>query len=200
MTQQDKGPPSLEEQVIDIIEGKGLAVHTVNTYCRQLRFFVRYCREHHQCTTLEACRPFADEWLMSRSHLSSFTLALDAASLARLYDTTISDFQVPGKRRRADITRSRKKSTRDRFFSEARNSGFVDFCRGTGLTRRELKGLKGDQLRIEGGNVYIEMPARHHNCVRKVPVIGNVDLIVKMMQKAGTGKVFRKIFVAADIQ
>ena len=197
---QTQGTPALEQQVLDIFQGMGLADHTINTYCRQAGHFVRYCRQHHQCTTLAQCRPYADEWLMSRSHLSDYTQALDAVSLARLYGGTSSDFHQPGRRRRDSIIRSRKKSVRDRFFSEEKNRDFVDFCRGTGLTRGELKGLKGDQLRIEGGNVYIEMPSDGEGCTRRVPVIGNVNLIVKMMRDAGTGRVFRRIFVAADIQ
>ena len=197
---QAQETPALEQQVLEAFQGRDLAVHTINNYCRQAGYFVQYCQQYHQCTTLTECRPYADEWLMSRSHLSPYTQALDAVSLAKLYGGTSSDFYQAGGRDRDSITRSRKKSVRDRFFSEERNRDFVDFCRGTGLTRSELKALTGDQLRIEGCSVYIEMPSRGQNCTRKVPVIGNVDLIVRMMREAGTGRVFRKIFVAADIQ
>ena len=195
-----EGTPTLEQQVLAVFEGKDLAVHTLNTYRRQMGHFVRYCREHHQCTTLAECRPYADEWLKSRSHLSRYTQALDVASLARLYSTTSADFYQSGKRSRDDLIRSRGRKSRDRFFSETRNRDFVDFCRATGLTRSELKALTGDQLKIEGDNVFIEMPCDGENCIRKVPVIGNTDVVVKMMQAAGSGRVFKKIFSAADIQ
>lgn len=175
-------------------------VHTVNTYCQQACHFVRYCREHHQCTGLAQCRPHADEWLASRSHLSRYTLILDATVLARLYGEPNTHFIRPGKPRHAPRSRSREKRSRDRFFSEERNQDFVAFCRGTGLTRSELNALTGDQLRKRGGNAYIRMPARRGEGIRKVPVIGDVERIVKMMRVAGKNKVFSRIFVAADIQ
>ncbi|MBR7070422.1 MAG: hypothetical protein IKI30_08285 [Oxalobacter sp.] len=191
---------SLDQQVRAVFEGMGLSGHTFNTYSTQANLFARYCHQQHRCTTLDQCRAYADEWLESRSHLSRYTQVLAVSALAKLYGESSADFVHPGRRSRDDIRRSRGRKVRDAFFSEERNPDFVDFCRGTGLTRSELESLTGDQLRIEGDQVYIEMPCRKGQCMRKVPVIGNVARIVEMMQAAGTGKVFKRIFVAADIQ
>ena len=60
--------------------------------------------------------------------------------------------------------------------------------------------LTGDQLRVEDGKAFIEMPCRRGQSTRRVPVIGNVGLIVKMMRAAGSGRVFGRVFTAADIQ
>lgn len=45
-----------------------------------------------------------------------------------------------------DITRSRNKAKRDKNFSEANNWRLVEFCKGTGLRRSELKELKKEDL------------------------------------------------------
>ncbi len=191
---------SLEEQVIAAFEGMRLALSTRHNYIRQAKHFVRYCQAYHGCTTLEGCRPYADEWLASRSHLSAFTQEFAATVLAKLYDCPRKDFIRFGGRNRENIKRSRGIRVRDRFFCEERHRDFVAFCRSTGLKRSELKALTGDQLRIEEGDTYIEMPGGGQPCNRKVPVIGEVGLVVAMMQAAGTGRVFRQVYTAADIQ
>lgn len=150
--------------------------------------------------TLAQCRDHANAWLASRSHLSCFTQELDATVLAKLYGCERRQFVHSAGRRREDIKRSRTKCVRDRFFSEDKHRDFVAFCRGTGLKRAELKVLTGNQLRVTADGAYIEMPFSWKEGIRMVPIIGAVDGIVRMMQQAGVGRVFQKVYTGADIQ
>ncbi|MBQ9199846.1 MAG: hypothetical protein IJ141_06660 [Lachnospiraceae bacterium] len=72
--------------------------------------------------------------------LSAYTLKLDAAALAKLYQCPTEEFGVElPPRRRENITRSRGHAVRDDSFSLSNNAEIVNYCRGTGLRRQELK-------------------------------------------------------------
>ena len=149
---------------------------------------------------LESEDQYADEWLITRSDLSAYTQKLEVAALAKLYNKTADDFVRTESRMRSDITRSRGAATRDAHFSEKNHADLVEFCRATGLRRRELSKLTGDKL--------IKIDGKYHIAVDKggkggktriVPIIGDEKRIIELMQKAGDKKVFDKIPQAADI-
>lgn len=176
------------------------SANTLKTYMKHANYFTRYCQQEHGCKTLEQCYQYADEWLITRSNLSPYTQKLEVAALAKLYNKTADDFVRTESRMRADITRSRGTATRDKHFSEKNHADLVQFCRATGLRRRELSKLTGDKL--------IKIDGKYHIAVDKggkggktriVPIIGNEKRIVEMMQTAGSTKVFNKIPQAADI-
>ena len=109
--------------------------NTYRTYLKHGCYFVKWAKAKYGCKTLEQARPYVDEYLQSRSHLSAYTQKLDASALGKVYGCSTKEFVATETRHRADISRSRGEKVRDRNFSESRNKEFVDFCRSTGLRR-----------------------------------------------------------------
>lgn len=140
---------------------------------------------------LSECRQYVDEWLMVRSVLSPHSQKLEACALAKVFDCTTEDFIKTAVRHRAGITRSRKAAKRDKNFSEAKNKEFIEFCRATGLRKKELKCLRGSQLVFKNGIYYIAVTSgAKGGRYRESPIISNVDTVVKRMKEAGNGKVW----------
>lgn len=173
--------------------------NTYRTYMRHCNYFTAYCKENHNCRTLQECRQYVDEWLESRSSLSAYTQKLEASALAKLYGCHTTDFVATQVRHREDITRSRGEKTRDKHFSEEKNSEFVEFCKHTGLRRDEITRLHGDQLiQDEDGHYYIEVVGKGGR-YRQAPVLDDDKNVVDRMTAAGSGKVWEKIPNGADI-
>ncbi len=164
---------------------------TFRDYQKHACYFVKWCKENYNCKTLSECRKYVDEWLISRSTLSAYTIKLEASALAKLYDCTTNDFVKTEVRHRSDITRSRKMAKRDKNFSETKNKEFIEFCKATGLRKQELKCLRGTQLIYKNGIYYIAVTSgAKGGRYREAPIISNVDTVVKRMKEAGNGKVW----------
>ena len=173
---------------------------TYRSYLKHSCYFVLWCKEKYRCKTLEQCRSHVDEWLEIRSALSASTQKLEASSLAKIYGCSTAEFIKTDERLRANIKRSRGKKKRDAHFSETKNQELVEFCKSTGLRRAELSALKGNCLKEEDGTVYIIVQSgAKGGKYREAPVIGNLDLVVRKMNEAGSKKVWSKISNAADI-
>jgi len=179
---------------------------TLRGYMKHANYFAKWAKAEYGCKTLDECRPHINEYLQSRmdSGLSPHTIKLDTSALAKLYSVSAKDFDITTPpRTRSGITRSRGITTRDKHFSEKRNSDLVNFCKSTGLRRAELENLKGDRLFFKNNKPYIRVDtATKGGKVRDVPVIGTperVQDVIKKMQEAGEEKVFGKAHNAADI-
>lgn len=171
---------------------------TYRAYTKHARYFLNWAKQNYKCKTLQQARQYADEWLQTRFHLSSYTVKLELAALCKLYGDTAADYIPTPPRLRKNIKRSRGKAARDAHFSEARNSEFVEFCRSTGLRRSEIKALTGDKLeKGADGYWYINVnKMTKGGRPRKVRIIGTdeaIARIVERMQNAGSGRVFEKI-------
>ena len=175
---------------------------TYNNYMRHANYFVKYCKEEHGCKTLEQCKLYINEWLSKRmqEELSSFTVKLEAAALAKLYHCSTVDFIKTPARKRADINRSRGEKVRDSHFSENNHKELVEFCKSTGLRRSELKVLTGDKL-VQKNNQYYIIVNRGSKGgrYREAVVIGNIENVKRLMNKAGQERTFNKIPEGADI-
>ena len=213
-----KNKLSLTKQVTDALSGKlrigqskfeakkdgsyreGIySYETYHAYTKHCLAFAKYCKEQHHCKTLAECRGYVDEYLASRSRLSSYTIKLDAAALGKLYGCSTDEFVSTQPRLRANISRSRREAVRDKHFSETNNASLVTFCKSTGLRRHELAALRGEDWKEEDGSLYIHIRSGKGGKERYAKVIGNTDVVLEMMQAAGNGKVFPHIPVAADI-
>lgn len=178
---------------------------TFRTYLRHCCYFVKWCREQHNCRTLEECRRYADEWLASRSELSAYTQKLEASALAKLYSCRSQDFIQTKKRSRGGITRSRGVKVRDKHFSVEKHEDIINFCKATGLRRAELTALRGDKLILNNGdgNVKIKIDTgAKGGRAREVLVIGTpeqIENVVNLMQNAGNNKVFEKVPGGMDV-
>lgn len=171
---------------------------TFKTYKQQAYIFAQYIKEKHpEAKTLEKARVFVGEWLQSQIDrgLSPYTIKTAASAMGKVYGCNINAFGVvlPA-RNRVNITRSRNRVKRDAGFSEAQNADLCEFLRSTGLRRAEAEGLRGSWLRIDkDGNAFISLDnpnVAKGGRYRLIPVIGDVDLVVRMCQEAGECKVF----------
>lgn len=176
---------------------------TFKTYKQQSYYFADYVREYHpDAKTLTDARQYVGEWLQSQiaRNLSPYTLRTAASAMAKIYGCKTSDFGVvlPA-RSRANITRSRGRVKRDKGFSEAQNADLCAFLRSTGLRRAEITACRGSWLRViedpESGSrqVFIDLTqtkATKGGRPRIVPVLGDVDVVVRLCMEAGEGKVF----------
>ena len=188
-------------------DGRIYSWGTYNSYIKHANYFTSWCKEHYHCKTLEECRPHVNEYLQSRFHLSAYTVKLDAASIAKVYQCSTTEFVQTPARVRSDITRSRAEVTaRDRHFSQTNNQDLIDFCKSTGLRRSELEHLHGythdgnPNYHEQDGKLYVHVDyGTKGGRVRQVEVIGNAEHVRTMMDKAGSGRVFSKVHDAADI-
>lgn len=195
------GQSKHEDKKLGLTKDKIYSWETYRAYMKHANYFADYCKEQHGCRTLEECRQYVDEWLLSRSELSAYTQKLEASTLAKLYGCKTTDFVQTAARKRKNITRSRGEKIRDKNFSEERNSDFVRFCKSTGLRRAELKALTGNKLmQDEDGNYFIVVDSGSKGGrYREAPVVGDVAHVVEMMNRAGNGLVFDKIPNGADV-
>ena len=171
---------------------------TFKTYKQQAYIFAAWLKENRpEVKTLEDARQYVGAWLESQvaRGLSPYTLKTAASALGKVYGCNINDFgiKLPA-RNRENITRSRNRVKRDAGFSEAQNADLVSFLRSTGLRRAEAEGIRGTWLRIdENGNAFISLDnpnVAKGGKYRLIPVLGDVDVVVRMCQEAGEGKVF----------
>lgn len=175
---------------------------TFNAYIKHANYFAAYCKEKYSCKTIDECRQYVDEWLQSRidANMSAYTIKLEASALAKLYGCSTTDFMETPDRNRKDIKRSRGEKVRDAHFSEKNHKELVDFCRSTGLRRRELSALTGDKLLKKDGKYYIKVDkAAKGGRYRETEVIGNIENVKNLMTDAKKEKVFQNIPSGADI-
>ncbi len=185
-------------------QGETRGIHsyqTYRTYKKECIQFARWARKTYGCKTLNEARPYVDEWLqhMHESGASATTIAMRASAVGKLYGCGKKAFAPTPIRRRADIKRSRGVAERDKHFSEEKNKDFVDFCRGTGLRRREVTMLEGNALSYIDGKPVLHVKGKGGKW-RDAPIIGShTEDIVARVMAAGKGRVWPKVPSNADI-
>lgn len=177
---------------------------TYKNYMKHIHYFTDYCKEKYNVRTLSECKKYVPEYIKScvDRGLSPYTQKAYASALGKLYGCSTTEFGVKTDvRHRANITRSREVVDRDKHFSEEKNKELVEFCKSTGLRRNELKYITGDRLyKNDEGNYMIHVSiGTKGGKERDVPVIGNINNVINLMNNAGSGRVFNKISSAADI-
>lgn len=132
------GKPSLE---------KIYSYRTMHNYQIAAARFASWAR-NQGCRTLEEARALTGQYLQMRMDegKSAWTVRLDAAALAKLYQVRTTELGVDlPSRRREDVTQHRTKSWKGNF-SEERNRDLVDLCRSTGLRRSEVAKLRPEDI------------------------------------------------------
>lgn len=177
---------------------------TYRVYLRHAINFVKWCRDVHQIRDLEACKPYAAEYIqgLTAAGCAPSTLKLIASAIAKVYRCSAEDLKIKtAPRRRADITRSRGRKASDAHFSEKNNRDLVDFCRGTGLRNfKELQQVKGTQLEWRDGIYYLIGIKGKGGKIRDVPVLPEyAATVVRCCIAAGDGKVWPHVSSHADI-
>lgn len=216
-----KNKVSLVKQVQDVLDSKlcigeskqqakimGIAQDgiyswgTYKSYIKHLCYFVDYCKNEHRCKTIDQCRQYADEWLASRKSLSPYTQKMERSALCKLYGCRSTDFKVEIDARTYDkVSRSRGEAVRDKHFSVTNNADLVEFASSTGLRRAELEALRGTDLVLTRYGQWMINITRGSKGGRNriVPIIGNTNLVVRIMQAAGNNKVFHAVPSAMDV-
>lgn len=190
-----------KEYVDSKLRDKIFSYKTYENYAKHNNYFLDYCKEEHHCKTLEQCREYVDEWIQQRidDGYSPYTIKLETAGLAKLYQEPTSNFIETPERSRSEITRSRDNVQRDYGFSETNNAEFIAFCRGTGLRREEISQLRGTQLIEKEDGFYLGVTGKGGR-YREAIIVGNhVDEIVDRCRNAGTDKVWESVPSHADI-
>lgn len=180
--------------------------NTYRAYMQHANYFGKWIEENHpKCRTLEAARPFVDDWIRDRisQGKSAYTIKLETAALAKVYGCSTKDFMKTPERIRSKIVRSRGEKARDVHFSAEKNAEIITFCRCTGLRRHELAKIRGDQLIRNGdGSFSVSVISGKGGRDRVAPVIGSpeeVKIVTDRMTAAGSGKVWLKIHNAMDV-
>ena len=180
---------------------------TYKSYIKHARYFADYVKSLGcDIRMLDDARAYVEAFLQNGIDrgLSSYSLHLQAAALAKLYGCRSTDFDIKlPLRARAKLTRSRGEKVRDKDFNENLHKDLVTFCRCTGLRRAELEQIRGDDLRMIDGKYYLEVTrgtkgGRH----RTSPLIGTEDEIrdvVAQLRAAGKRKVYPHPSEHADI-
>lgn len=159
---------------------------TYRSYMKYCNYFADYCKEKHNCRTLEECRPYVNEWLETRFNLSAYTVKLEAASLAKLYGCSTTEFVKTPQRNRDNITRSRGVAKRNKYFSEKNNQDLVDLCRALGPRRHELAKMKGTDLIEKDGKYFVGIFGKGGK-YREAPIIGpNTEKVVQLFKEMCT--------------
>ncbi|MBR2131940.1 MAG: tyrosine-type recombinase/integrase [Oscillospiraceae bacterium] len=119
---------------------------------------------------------------------SSWTVRKDAAALGKLFQKKTTDFGVTlPKRHRSDVTQHRG-STNASKFSEKRNRDLVDFCKATGLRRREVKSLRtSDVWKTSDGCVLVHVRAGKGGKERIVQSLNHCPLEIASAKSAVSG-------------
>lgn len=144
--------------------GKAPGIHSYSTmgnYIHAACQFARWAKETHRDRTLEAARAHVPEYLRQRiaAGKSPWTVARDAAALAKLYGTDSSSWGVElPKRERAGVTQHRNPDTIAGHFSPARNADLLALARSCGLRRHELEALRPEDIRqTEDGKTLVHV-------------------------------------------
>lgn len=197
---------------------------TATAYNRDCQRFADYVIKENgnRYVSVEDARKYVEGFLRSEleSGKSVYTVKAERAALSKLYQCDGRQLCELPNRSRADITRSRERyvtsaktgkqilnpSSRAGHFSEKNHREIVEFCKSTGLRRSELQQLRGDQLRkfdIDGRAEYavvLDGSQCKGGRSRWIPiVVGNVDNVVRLMESAGSGRVFASVPAAMDV-
>lgn len=196
------GESKFLDKKADRTQNKIYSWETYRTYLKHCNYFTKWAKENHKIKTLEQAKPFINQYLESRElqGLSAFTLKLERAALAKLYQIDSKELYQTKSRLRVDIKRSRGIRVRDRHFSEKNHQDLVDFCRGTGLRRAELSQIRGNDLKIKNGQYFLEVTrGTKGGRPREVEISGDIIRIVEILKVSGENKVFEKVPNGADI-
>ena len=189
----------------DLTKDKIYSWNTYKTYLKHNNYFAQWCRETHNCKTLNQCLPHANEYLQKLidDGKSASTIKMTVAALCKLYSVPSDSFIKTPDRQRKDIKRSRGEAVRDKNFSKKNNAELISFCKCTGLRRAELTHLTGTDLVEKDGQYFLHVhTATKGGRERLSPIVGTkeeVGAIVNRMESVGGGKVWEKVSSNADI-
>lgn len=181
--------------------------NTYKTYLAQCNHFVNWCYEQG-IRNPEAAKKAVKDYIrhLEADGKSPWTVYTAISAIAKAFGCSTTVFGVkPPKRERASVTRSRYAVVRDRQMSlhKEENRQLIDFCKSTGLRRRELAQLHGDSL-LQGadGRWYVHVNNGKGGKQRDVLIIGtdkHIRAVCDRMQQAGSNLVFQHVHSKLDV-
>lgn len=181
--------------------------NTYKTYLSQCNHFCDWCYSN-EIRTPEAAKDAVKDYIrhLEASGKSPWTVYTAISAIAKAFGCSTTVFGVkPPKRERASVTRSRYAAVRDRQMSlhKEENKQLIEFCRSTGLRRRELEQLHGDALKQgTDGNWYVHVTNGKGGKQRDVLMIGSekqIRAVCDRMQQAGSNLVFQHVHSKLDV-
>lgn len=164
---------------------------TMNNYIAKATHFANWCKAEYGCKTLEDCKPYAQAYIDSRSHLKAYTLKSDVSAIRKLYKGEI-DVKSDKSRNRGEIQRCRAYTERSRQADKS-NPEIKAFCQATGLRRHELEALRKTDIKIKGDKVYIQVLQGKGGKFRSVEVTKSGKDLVRQYASDSSDRIFEKI-------
>jgi hypothetical protein len=137
---------------------------TCDTYKKWALNFATWEREKHPSKEYKILdnipKEHVGEWLkesISKGN-SGYTVRLQAASIAKIMECSVTNFGIEIPRKKDDIIkRSRNETKTDKHFSIKNNKDIINFAKGSGLRRSELTQITTEQVKKDSlGNVYLD--------------------------------------------
>ena len=193
--------------------GRIYSWETYHSYIKHACYFAEWLKEQpepaelgRKIRTLDEARRYVEPFLQASidAGKSSYTISLQAAALAKLYQCKCTEFDIDLPRReRSKLRRSRGEKIRDKNFNEDLHQDLVTFCRCTGLRRSELLQIRGEDLRVIDGKYYLEVTrGTKGGRPRTSPIVGTTEeirAVVEQLLAAGAGKVYHYVSTDADV-
>lgn len=146
--------PTITQQIMSLaIDKLKKYEHDVTrkSYIRQVKLYIKFCREHFDARTFDECKKHLQaysDYLQIQNYTAS-TIHTYLASACAVFEINLSTIQKPI-RHVADYTRGRntnKDSKND--LDNPKWARIVEFQRRVGIRRDELKRLKGKDLELD---------------------------------------------------
>lgn len=118
---------------------------TRKTYTRQVKQYIKFCREHFDCKTFDSCKEHVQEYsnYLQAENYTASTIHTYLAAVCAVFDISLSTITKP-RRYVADYTRGRETKNLDskNDLDNPQWTYIVEFQRKVGIRRDELKRLK----------------------------------------------------------
>lgn len=179
---------------------------TYETYKRECRHYIRWCKEHHPgAVSIDDLKPYINDYLQHEIDrgMSAYTISTRKMAICKLFGIRATEIMQTPTRRRADIKRSRNVVTRDKHISAETEARLARITSCTGLRKRELMMVTGEALKYRDGVPYLHITAgTKGGKIRDVEICGEtqeeVNEIISMFKAAGPMRVLPKIHNAYD--
>ena len=126
---------------------------TRQQYTRNMKYFVQYCREKHNCRILDECRAHIDEYIntLIDNGMSACTIHTYAAAISATLRIPLNTIKKP-KRIISEFTRGRKEIQYLHSSQDLENPAYkrlIDFAKKVGIRREEYAKLKKSSWTID---------------------------------------------------
>lgn len=208
MLQEGKGRSRQEDKKAGVDKNYIYSTKTYETYKAEAKRFARWAQQAHpEVRHLKDLRKYADEYLQQQidEGKSAWTLSTRKAAIAKTLGVEYTDMIATPSRERKNIVRSRYTAVRDAHISEETEARYAAITASTGLRRRELIKITGDDLwrDPESGKLFLLInKGTKGGKVRKAPLCPATQEqeqeLLQLFQSAGRLKICPKLPSAYD--